>query len=135
MEITTIEANDAGLGFLVKVDGLEIYHAGDHAGWLGGRRDGFTQEIDFLAEYATDLDFAFVNVTGCHVQDTIALAESTRYTLEKLGPKLWFPTHGLDREYVYKIFAKKAKDWNVSSKPFCVENRGDMIHYNKTKGI
>lgn len=36
MTVTTIDANDAGVGFLVEVDGLKLYHAGDHAGWAEG---------------------------------------------------------------------------------------------------
>ncbi|MCP4705413.1 MAG: hypothetical protein GY865_12490 [candidate division Zixibacteria bacterium] len=135
LEIITIESNDAGVGFLVKVDGLEIYHAGDHAGWRAGQRDGFTQEIDFLTKHTTDLDFAFVNVTGCHVQDTIALAEGTKYTLENLKPKLWFPTHGSTREYVYKTFSEKESLINLPSKSSCAENRGDMFYYNNSRGI
>ncbi|MCP4633749.1 MAG: hypothetical protein GY855_12545 [candidate division Zixibacteria bacterium] len=135
LEISTIESNDAGVGFLVKVDGLEIYHAGDHAGWRAGQRNGFTQEIDFLTKHTTDLDFAFVNVTGCHVQDTIALAEGTKYTLENLKPKLWFPTHGSTREYIYKTFSEKESLINLPSKASCAQNRGDMFYYNKSKGI
>ncbi len=135
LEITTIESNDGGVGFFVKVDGLEIYFAGDHAGWLPGRQEGFTQEIDFLTGHITDLDFAFVNVTGCHVQDTIALADGTEYTLEKLKPKLWFPTHGGNREYDYKSFSQKASLINLPSKSACAENRGDMFYYNKNNGI
>jgi len=133
LDITAIESNDAGAGFLIKVDGLEIYFAGDHAGWREGQRDGFTREIDFLAERVTNLDFAFVNVTGCHVQDTAALAEGTQYTLEKLGPKLWFPTHGQNREYIYGIFAQKEALRNLPAKAACPENRGDLFHYIKEK--
>ena len=131
LEIVSIESNDSGVGFLIKVDGLEIYHAGDHAGWRTGQREGFTKEIDFLADHISSLDFAFVNVTGCHVHDTISLAEGTKYTLEKLQPRLWYPTHGSDREYVYKPFVKKADAWNLPSKSACPENRGDRFHYQK----
>ncbi|UCC79760.1 MAG: ankyrin repeat domain-containing protein, partial [Candidatus Zixiibacteriota bacterium] len=105
IEITTIRANDAGQGFLVKVDGITIYHAGDHAGWRDNQREGFTSEIDFLVDKADEIDFAFVNVTGCHTGDTISLAEATFYTIEKLAPKVIVPTHGIDREYVYEEYA------------------------------
>jgi len=35
MEILTITSTDAGVGFFIKVDGLVIFHAGDHAHWGG----------------------------------------------------------------------------------------------------
>jgi hypothetical protein len=35
LEILTIKSTDAGVGFLVKVDGLVIFHGGDHAYWGG----------------------------------------------------------------------------------------------------
>ena len=129
IQVTTIAANDAGLGYLVEVDGLTIYHAGDHAGWREGQRDGFTHEINYLAERDDNIDFAFLNVTGCHVQDTVALEESVVYTLEKLHPKVWFPTHGLNREYVYPPFADKVAAHGVTSRAVCPENRGDCFVY------
>ena len=46
MEILTISSTDAGVGFLIKVDGLVIFHAGDHVHW-GGDMDPFAKEIDY----------------------------------------------------------------------------------------
>jgi L-ascorbate metabolism protein UlaG (beta-lactamase superfamily) len=121
---------------MVEVDGLTIYHAGDHAGWREGRREGFTQEIDYLAERFDNIDFAFLNVTGCHVQDTIALEESVVYTLQHLHPKIWFPTHGQNREYVYQSFADKvAAHDGVTSEATCFENNGDCIVYRDKQAM
>lgn len=133
MEITTIRANDAGQGFLIKVDGLTIYFAGDHAGWAEGQRAGFTDEIDFLTDKANGLDFAFINATGCHTHDTLALAEGTFYTLDKLSPKIVVPTHGLDREYVYKEYADKIQARNYNMEVLCADHRGDKFIYKKDK--
>ncbi|UCE24639.1 MAG: ankyrin repeat domain-containing protein [Candidatus Zixiibacteriota bacterium] len=127
MNIQTIAANDAGVGYLIEVDGVKIYHAGDHAGWRDGQRDGFFAEIDYLAPLAEDIDFAFVNVTGCHAGDTLALAEGTFYTLEKLNPKIMVPTHGTDREYVYQTFADKVRAQGFDLEILCPRIRGD--HY------
>ncbi|MCP4581678.1 MAG: hypothetical protein GY839_08645 [candidate division Zixibacteria bacterium] len=125
IEITPIRANDAGQGFLVKVDGFTIYHAGDHAGWRDNQREGFTSEIDFLIDKTDELDFAFVNVTGCHTGDTLCLAEGTFYTIEKLAPKIIVPTHALDREYVYKEYADKIHAKYPDAEVLCPEHRGD----------
>lgn len=133
IDIKTIAANDAGVGFLVNVDGLTIYHAGDHAGWREGERDGFVQEIDYLAEHVDDVDFAFVNVTGCHVQDTIALAEGNFYTIDKLNPRILIPTHGQFREYVYRNFANKVKNAGYDTEVISAEFRGDRFSYKDEK--
>jgi ankyrin repeat protein/L-ascorbate metabolism protein UlaG (beta-lactamase superfamily) len=129
LEVITIESNDAGVGFLVKVDGVNIYHAGDHAGFRDGERVGFTREIDYLAEHVASLDFAFVNVTGCHTQCASALADGTDYTLQKLSPKFWFPTHAGEQEYIYREFAEKVGKEIQRRNIICAENRGDCFVY------
>ncbi|MCX6639445.1 MAG: ankyrin repeat domain-containing protein [bacterium] len=129
MDITAIQANDAGAGFLVKVDGVSIYHAGDHAGWLPNQRDGYLQEIDFLSQQTQGVDFALVNVTGCHMQDREALYEGNRYTIDKLSPRVLIPTHGMGSEYVYKEFADRLAGDNVKIKVFTPENRGDSFQF------
>ena len=131
IKVTTIAANDAGVGFMVEVDGLSIYHAGDHAGWREGEKDGFTREIDFLDDKFSSVDMAFLNVTGCHVNDTISLAEGIYYTLEKLSPAVWFPTHGIDNERVYKTFAEKVARQGFTNQANCAENRGDLFFYER----
>ena len=129
MVVHAIVSNDGGAGFLVEVDGLRIFHAGDHAGWREGEREGFTAEIDYLAELVSDVDMAFMNVTGCHHQDTVALEESICYTFEKLNPKCWFPTHGMNNERVYGTFADKIARRGYTCEAACAENRGDCFIY------
>ena len=124
MRVTTIEANDAGVGYLVEVDGLVLYHAGDHAGWLPNERDGYIREIDYLDERIDRLDVAFVNITGCHAHDPAALAEGNRYKIERLAPRVVVPTHAGDREHLYVEFAREAQVETAC--PLC---RGDVFHY------
>jgi ankyrin repeat protein/L-ascorbate metabolism protein UlaG (beta-lactamase superfamily) len=135
LEIRTIQANDAGVGFVVDVDGLTIYHAGDHAGWLPDQRAGYTAEIDSIAAWGRTVDMAFLNATGCHVQDTIALVEGTEYTLNKLAPRVMIPTHGMNREYYYVDFVAKVKTHFPDVLYFCPQVRGDAMRYvaGKTK--
>ena len=129
MEISTIRANDAGVGFLVKADGLTIYHAGDHAGWREGEKDGFTQEIDYLTTLTEGVDFAFVNITGCHVQDKEALYEGNLYTVDKLSPKVLIPTHAIHSEYKYKEFAEQIAQEDVDTVVYAPQNKGDSFIY------
>ncbi len=131
MTIHAVESNDAGVGFLVEVDGLCIYHAGDHAGWTDWDTgpEAFKKEIDYLAGIADQVDFAFVNVTGCRHRDTVALESSVVYTLEKLSPRVFVPTHGLNSEHVYDQFAAKIAGQGINVASLCPRFRGDRYHY------
>jgi ankyrin repeat protein len=133
MHICTIAANDAGVGYVVEVDGLTLYHAGDHAGWREGERDEYMAEIDYLAGLGKNIDMAFLNATGCHSHDTVALAEGTLYTLQKLRPAVWMPTHGSNQEHVYRQFIDKMDAAGAPSEGVCLENRGDLYFYRKDK--
>lgn len=133
MKVMAVRSNDAGVGFVINVDGLTIYHAGDLAGWLPDQRLGFTSQIDSIATAVKSVDIALVNVTGCHHQDTLALAEGTVYTIEKLHPKLLIPTHGLGREYYYRQFMDKFKDQFPNLLSFCPLLRGDAVKFTNGK--
>jgi len=133
MEIVTLRANDAGVGFLVKVDGLTIYHAGDHAGWREGEKDGYMSEIDYISEYVDELDFAFLNVSGCHTHDECALNEGNDYPITKLKPRFLVPTHALNSEYRYTEYMEHCMERDLDVDYICAENRGDKYHYVKGK--
>jgi len=45
VQVRTIESNDSGVGFLVEVDGITIYHAGDHANRLQDFSGPYCAEI------------------------------------------------------------------------------------------
>jgi len=130
MDIRTIDANDAGVGFLIEVDGLTLYHAGDHAGWAEGERDGYFAEIDYIAPFVDDLDMAFLNVTGCHAHDPDALREGTIYTIEALAPKLIIPTHAGGREHIYLQAREEAEGAGIDTPFCCPANRGDSYVYS-----
>ncbi len=129
MQIFAVRSNDAGVGFVVKVDGLTIYHAGDLAGWLPDQKVGFTSQIDSIHTAFGSVDVALVNVTGCHHQDTVALAEGTEYTINTLQPKLVIPTHGLMREHYYRQFMNKFADKFPTLLSFCPNWRGDAVKF------
>jgi ankyrin repeat protein len=130
MKISTIEANDAGVGFLVEVDGITLYHAGDHAGWAEGEKQGYLDEIDYLAGFAGDIDVAFVNVTGCHAHNPDALREGTYYTLEKLRPRTVVPTHAGGSEHRYVQAIEQAAEDGIEIPYACPKCRGDRFVYN-----
>ena len=130
MKVLAVRSNDAGAGYVVKVDGLTIYHAGDLAGWRPNERDGFISQIDSIDAIFDSVDIALVNVTGCHHQDTLALVEGTEYTIAKLQPKLIIPTHGFMREKYYRQFMNKFAGTYPDLLSFCPVWRGDAIKFS-----
>jgi len=131
MKITTIRSNDAGVGYLVEVDGLTLYHAGDHAGWSAPEgREEFTQEINYLADLGVKADLAFVNVTGCrHSGHPEELYQSNLYTVDKLNPAIIIPTHGINNERAYREFAQRLAGDRAGVRVFSAENKGDHFVY------
>jgi L-ascorbate metabolism protein UlaG (beta-lactamase superfamily) len=130
LEIATIAANDAGVGFLVKVDGLTLFHAGDHAGWAEGEKQGYICEIDYLSGLTDGVDLAFLNVTGCHAHNPDALKEGLLYALNRVPPKVLIPTHGLDREFVYGETAAEVTEKGMTFPVACPKTRGDRFVYS-----
>lgn len=53
-------STDDGVGFLLQIDGYNIYHAGDHALWADQLLDQFTSELNFIRSKTKQVDIAFV---------------------------------------------------------------------------
>jgi len=133
IKITTIESTDTGEGFLVEVDGISIYHPGDHANGNQTDPSDHNEEIDFLANINNNVDIAFFPITGCRFRDKIALKQGIYYSVEKLNPKIAFTMHGTTNEDEYKKFAKEANE-KVVGQPFLYTlNKGDRYFYVKGK--
>jgi len=133
MEVSTITSTDAGVGFLVKVDGLTIFHAGDHACKHKDLNEPYTDEIDYLADKCKGVDLAFLPITGCGFDDPKAVKSGIFYALEKLKPEVMFPMHVLGFEYLYQEFARDAEKEDTKTKFACAENKGDYFLYAKGK--
>jgi L-ascorbate metabolism protein UlaG (beta-lactamase superfamily) len=111
IEIFTVngEHNDVPeVAYLVKVDGLAIYHAGDYLGSL----DHYQDDMAYLLKKAGTIDIAFIG--------KIQQAES-------LKPRIVFPIHAYNREFMYGAFARQAAEKKLSSRVICPENKGDRF--------
>jgi L-ascorbate metabolism protein UlaG (beta-lactamase superfamily) len=53
-------STDDGVGFLLQIDGYNIYHAGDHALWADQLTQQFTDELNFIRGKTKQVDIAFV---------------------------------------------------------------------------
>jgi ankyrin repeat protein/L-ascorbate metabolism protein UlaG (beta-lactamase superfamily) len=103
------EHNDVPeVAYLVKVDGLSIYHSGDYIGPV----DCYKADMDDLLAKAGTVDLAFI---GKFEQ------------AESLKPKIVFPIHAANREYMYGAFAREAAEKNLPSRVILPENKGDRF--------
>jgi L-ascorbate metabolism protein UlaG (beta-lactamase superfamily) len=128
--INTLRSTDEGSGFLVAVDGLIIFHAGDHANWDDNAPEiSYFDEIDYISEIKSNIDIAFIPVTTFSGIRRKSMTEGAIYALDKLKPKAVFPMHGNGREFLYREFSKEtgAEAYNI----LCPEKKGDSFKYIK----
>jgi L-ascorbate metabolism protein UlaG (beta-lactamase superfamily) len=130
ISISTLKSTDDGSGFLVNVDGLTIFHAGDHANWEDNEPGvSYFNEIDYIAGKSTNVDIAFIPVTTFNGLRPKCMTDGAIYAIKKLNPNATFPMHGNNREYLYKEFAEEdgVMDFNI----ICAEKPGDSFVYNQ----
>ncbi|MGZ8553439.1 MAG: MBL fold metallo-hydrolase [Chitinophagaceae bacterium] len=107
-------STDAGSGFLISVNNLIFYHAGDHAAWSQELTEKFTNELKFIRSVAKEIDMVFIPIAqgklgGC--KSTESISNGLLLTLEILTPGIVFPMHiQCDNLTPYKIFAKQVKE-------------------------
>lgn len=121
MEILTVNHEFDGIpeaAFLVFVDGLSIYHAGDHGHSKGPQNHQFKSNIDYLAGNIEKLDLAFTPTFG-----------GALHMIDTLEPRFTFPMHDGGNEHQYKIFARKATTAGAKTTVCAAEKRGDAFLY------
>ncbi len=133
LAVTTIESNDAGVGFAVEVDGLTILHAGDHSNNRVETTDNdFFPEIDFLAEKGIQPDIAFfLNMYGCGSSNPEAFQKGIFYAVDKLKIKTVLPMHAANKEWVYQNLVTGAAENRVKVQVGAAVNQGDRFTFRK----
>jgi cytohesin len=122
LEITTIKAMDEGVGFHVKVDGVSIFHSGDHdAAW---EMPTFKPEIDFLAGRGLRADILFMPV---QLADIPILDDGLGYAIRSLSAGAFFPGHARGREHIYLEVAAALKKAGIETPVYCAEFGGDRF--------
>lgn len=144
MRIRTIRSTELGLGFLVNVDGLVIFHAGDHAQWEEKDRAAYQREIDWLAALGERIDIAFLPIAAvydphirfaepyaCDAREEIKAG--TSYALLKLQPAVAFPMHVrcLDQLRLYRVFAESMRIFAGRGTLLYAERLGEGFDYNQ----
>lgn len=105
--------------FLVQVDGITLYHSGDH-GASASTRERFEDNIDYLAGIAHDIDFAFTVTWG-----------GEAYMVDRLRPRVVFPQHEGGAEYRLRRWAEQGTGAHLNAEVCVVEKRGDRFRYTR----
>jgi L-ascorbate metabolism protein UlaG (beta-lactamase superfamily) len=129
VEVTTINSNDSGVGFLVRADGVTLFHAGDHANRRREITPDFATELDFLMEKQPAVDLAFLPVSGCGFGDPEAVRLGVELALSRLQPRVFFPMHALGGEERLAQFVAGCRDRFRGVTMQAVENRGDVYRF------
>lgn len=117
INIKTYGSTDKGVSFLVDVDGLGLFHAGDLNWWhwkeftgeeLKREEQDFKREVDHIIGQSVDI--AFIPVDP-RLEEFYHLAGA--YFAEKIKPKLLVPMHFRDNFYICKDFAKQLDNNSV----------------------
>jgi L-ascorbate metabolism protein UlaG (beta-lactamase superfamily) len=117
--------------FLVKGDGLKIYHSGDQGSTGEEINPLFKANIDYLAQQENRIDLAFISQFGSSTSGEVNNGDL--YTIEKLGPEVTFPMHQGGGERFYKKFAQEARQKGVKTQVSCAEKQGDRFFYQQGK--
>lgn len=129
MKITTIESNDSGVGFVVEVDGVTVFHAGDHANRYRDLSGPFKPQIERLAQEKIHPDLAFLPVSGCNFGDQVAVRIGVEYQLTRLQPNVFFPMHGGVFGTRLRQFVEELGDGFPATEKAAAESKGDCFHY------
>lgn len=126
-KIYTHVSTDDGVGFLIQIDGQNIYHAGDHALWAEQITQQFTDELKFIRSKTKQIDIAFAPAargmfTQCAYDSVIA--KGLNLTADILKPETMALQHlgCADKLNVYQQAYKdlrkatSIKKWIVPSK-------------------
>ena len=122
VEVYTINDHHDGVpevAYLVKTDGVVMYHSGDYV----GRLDSFRSDIDYFAGECDRVDLLFTFMVG----------NTSKYAIQRLKPLTAFPMHAFGRDYLYQGAALDLGKANPRTKMVCVEFRGDRFIYKKGK--
>jgi ankyrin repeat protein/L-ascorbate metabolism protein UlaG (beta-lactamase superfamily) len=136
MKVIAIESNDSGAGFFILVDGLKIFHPGDHTNRKQDFSGTFKKEIDFLADKGLKVDICFAPVSGCGFGDLTAVKKGVFYTIDRLSARSVFPMHAGNNSENYRKFAETAQKAGYDVPMCCAENFGDwfVVHPKGVKG-
>ncbi len=123
LEILNIHHEGDGIpesAFLVRVDGLTIFHAGDHGSARGMSDPVFGDNIRYLAGQAPELDLMFTPTFGGEID-----------AIRTLKPRVVFPMHDGGRERQYALFAEKVRSLGLKVQVGAADKSGARFFYSE----
>jgi len=133
MNVYVNYSTDLGGGYVVEVDGLVLFHMGDHANGEDKLMTAFTDEIDLIAERNDNIDIVFGGIRGCSLGQPEQVKQGIYYTIDKLHPKLFVPMHTGAHTFSNLEFAETAKKDGYDQKMMPVFHKGDHFFYTSEK--
>jgi len=133
IDVVAARSTDAGVAFLVTVDGLTILHSGDLHNRDVGLDGVYAEEIGFLAGCGHKIDIAFMPVSGCGFGDHETMAKGVWWGVEKLDPTSVFWMHGGAACSRYVEFAAEAAKAGVTVPQGLPRTKGDRFEYKGGK--
>jgi L-ascorbate metabolism protein UlaG (beta-lactamase superfamily) len=131
MNVYANYSTDLGGGYVVEVDGLVLFHMGDHANGEDGLMTEFTDEIDRIADRNQEIDIVFGGIRGCSLGRPEQVKKGIYYTLDNLQPNLFVPMHSGSHTINYKKFTDDAVKDGIQQKMKYVIHKGDHFYYSK----
>jgi len=133
LEIFTVNSHHSGVpeaAFLVRVDGLVLYHCGDYQGKMAkGAVTNAPEDMIYLRKEAglgdSQVDLMFLNAWA---------GGSNLQVIKKLNPKAIFPMHCGGKELVeHKEFAQDCINVGITNQVLCPVRRGDSFQFQNGK--
>ncbi|MCC9293967.1 MBL fold metallo-hydrolase [Clostridium sp. WLY-B-L2] len=131
VHIKTYGSTDIGISFLIKVEGITIFHAGDLNLWRW-KEDTEVEQIaaekNFKAEIkkikGETIDFAFFPVDPRLEEYYCSGGE---YFINEIHPEFFIPMHFWNSNYITKKFAELVK--HSSTKCLVIDHRGQTFNF------
>lgn len=130
IKIRTLGSTDIGVSFLIDVDGVNIFHAGDLNWWywwddtpeeIRTMEEAFKKEINKL--HGEKIDIAFFPVDP-RLKHNYSLGGE--YFIKEINPSVFIPMHFGEDYKAIKSFAEKVKGY--SSEVIEITAKGQKIH-------
>lgn len=133
MEVRVLDSTDIGVAFLIKVDGLRIYHAGDLNWWHWNEEpdaDNLQMALNYKKQINSlkneHIDIAFVPLDP-RLEDNYALGLD--YFMEAVGAELAIPIHFGNNYSVFKKFEQDESTVAYRDKVAVITHRGEKFIY------
>jgi L-ascorbate metabolism protein UlaG (beta-lactamase superfamily) len=125
---TFIQSTDEGLGFLVEVDGVVIFHAGDTALWGKGAEALYQEQIGNCK--GKKIDIAFLPLQPKH-GNRQGILDGAIWAVKELLPKVVFPMHSFGMYGDGRTFVNSLGEQKDTSQAMCAEKRGQSFLYGE----